>query len=50
LCNTRTSPGGQACARIDCKNNKLQTYSCANPGPGTGTGTSSASPSLKISW
>lgn len=36
-CYQRTSPGGQACARVDCYGHTLQTYNCANPGTGTGT-------------
>jgi len=45
-CNLNTSPGGQACGRVDCLNHLLQTYSCATPGPGTGTGT----PNSAIVW
>lgn len=32
-----SSGGSQACARVDCFKNLIQTYQCANPG-GTGTG------------
>jgi hypothetical protein len=33
-CNVSTT-GGQACATVDCKGNKLQTYECATPGTGS---------------
>jgi hypothetical protein len=49
-CNTRTSVGGYACTQVDCKGDKVQTYSCATPGLGTGTSTGSSTTSASLVW